>query len=90
MAPTQDDYNRLLTNSIGKVYTFMEACDFMKILDTFPTGNNTISWINARTKQPVAIGYNPKPKTIKKKEDKKTKNDKVKYYDSYTGKPKYK
>ena len=90
MCPTQEDYDRLVLGNIGRVFSLNDAIDFMIMLDQFPTGQNTLGWANAKTGAPVAIGYNIGRSKPKKKDDKKTKNDKVKYYDSRTGKPIYK
>ena len=90
MAPTQDTYNDFINNSRGKVYTLMEACDFMETLDTFPTGNVIIRWVNARTGAPVTIGCAGGHMKPTKKEKVKKPYQMIKYYDKRTGKPKFK
>jgi len=67
MVLSNDDINRIKTESYGKTYTFDEAIEYMKMLDSFPTGDNSVNWVNARTGQPVAIGYNANPQKINKK-----------------------
>lgn len=59
MAPTHETTRDLIRNAQGRVFTFNEAIDFMKLLDTMPTGTgSSLQWVDAKTKKPVAIGYN--------------------------------
>jgi hypothetical protein len=40
-------------------YTFDEAIEAMKVLDTLPGGNSSqLKWVKCNTKKPVVIGYN--------------------------------
>ena len=41
---------------IGKFYTFNEAIEYMKLRDKYPT-TKQIRWVNAKTGEPVSIGY---------------------------------
>ena len=56
MAPTQT-YEELVTAHTGS-YTFDEAIELMKRLDKMPTPKRSITWVDAHTGKPVAIGYN--------------------------------
>jgi len=47
--------NRFLR--VKNTYTFSEAIELMKLRDRYVT-TNTIRWVDARTNQPVSIGYN--------------------------------
>lgn len=53
---TRDDYKNLLNWGKGQTFTLNEACDYMQELDKYGT-NHTINWVNAKTKEPVSIGY---------------------------------
>jgi len=46
-----------ITRQTGKVFTFSEAIEIMKIADKFPTSNADFNWVDAKTKKPVSIGY---------------------------------
>lgn len=41
---------------VKTTYTFNEAIEYMKELDRHPT-TETINWVNAKTGEPVYIGY---------------------------------
>jgi hypothetical protein len=58
MAPTIDTTRQFLFNMRLRDYTFDEAIDAMKVLDTLPGGNsNQINWVRSDTKKRVTIGY---------------------------------
>lgn len=67
MAPSHDTRDNLIRNSSGRVYTLSEACEFMKTLDSMPSGMLDVNWVNANTGQPVAIGYTDGVSNNKKK-----------------------
>jgi hypothetical protein len=59
MAPTIDTTRQFLFNMRLREYTFDEAIEAMKVLDTLPGGNTSqLNWIKSNTKKPVVIGYN--------------------------------
>jgi len=41
---------------IKRTYTLSEACELQKMYDLAGKGD-TFSWVNARTGQPIIIGY---------------------------------
>ena len=48
-----------ITRVFKSSYTISEACDLMRILDKGPTPvRPKISWVDAKTRRPVIIGYN--------------------------------
>ena len=53
---TSDDYKNISNWGNGRMFTLNEACDYMHELDKYVT-NHTIKWVNAKTKEPVSIGY---------------------------------
>ena len=66
MVATQREYNNILANAHGRKFTLLEACEFMEFIDrTFPTGCHQINWVDSETDNPIAIGYNPCPKSFK-------------------------
>lgn len=44
---------------VKTTYTFNEAIEYMKHRDRYPT-RETIQWVNAKTGEPVSIGYTNK------------------------------
>lgn len=57
MAPTHDTAKNLIENAKGRVFTVSEACDFLDVLDSMPTGSYPdIRWVNVKTGTEVAIG----------------------------------
>lgn len=58
MAPTIDTTKQFLYNMRSREYTFDEAIEAMKVLDTLPGGNSSqINWARSDTKKRVTIGY---------------------------------
>jgi hypothetical protein len=58
MAPTTETTRQFLFNMRLREYTFDEAIEAMKVLDTLPNGNsNQINWVRSDTKKRVTIGY---------------------------------
>ena len=59
MAPTIEHTKELIYSARFKTFTLKEACEFIELLSNMPAGIDcNIQWINAKTKEPVAIGYN--------------------------------
>jgi hypothetical protein len=59
MAPTIDTTRDFLFNMRLRNYTFDEAVEAMKVLDSLPGGNsNQINWASTKTSKPITIGYN--------------------------------
>ncbi len=54
---TSDEFITRLSQQ-GKTYTTSEAVEVMKIVDSLPTGNLQLNWVNSKTKKSVIIGYN--------------------------------
>ena len=59
MAPSHDTRDNLIRSAAGRTFTLSEACEFMQTLDSMPTPTfaNDVNWVNAKTGQPVVIGY---------------------------------
>jgi len=59
MAPTIENTKQLIRNASMRTFTLQEACEFMEVLDNMPTGTDyNIQWVDVKTKEPIAIGYN--------------------------------
>jgi hypothetical protein len=70
MAPDVRTTEDFIRASKGMVYTFDEAIEFMKVLDTLPGGSQqNIQWVRVGTNSPVTIGYSGS-NTPQKKKDK--------------------
>lgn len=54
---TTETREEFITRQSGKIFTFSEAIEIMKIADKFPTSNVDFNWVDAKTKKTVAIGY---------------------------------
>ena len=57
MSVTEQQKNEIISSHKHKRFTFGEAIEFMKWMDTMPTTSPIINWVNADTRQPVSIGY---------------------------------
>lgn len=85
MAPTVNTTDDFIMASKGKSFTFEEAIEFLKILDTLPTGSQrSVRWVESETKKPVIIGYTGSD--TQKKKVKKTSPIPPKYYKKYRNK----
>ena len=59
MAPNNNQVRDYVRSNAGRVFSLHEAIEFQKGLDNLPTGTDiNIRWVDAKTKKPVAIGYN--------------------------------
>jgi hypothetical protein len=52
-----DRYNDLINSAYGRTFTHSEAHDFIMLLNECPTSNRTISWVDAKTGDPVHIVF---------------------------------
>ena len=51
-------FHPLDVDRIKTTYTFSEAIEFQKMLDTYPThSTKRLTWVNSKTRKPVSIGY---------------------------------
>ena len=83
MAPIINNTDDFLRSTLlKKHFTLSEAIEIMQILDTMPSGNISIQWINSRTGKPVSIGYTCGSDKEKKKSVKSSPVPKN-YYEKY-------
>lgn len=58
MSITEPTREQIRKRNEGRIFTFNEAIEYVKFIDkNFPTGQNTVNWVNAKTGKRVSIGY---------------------------------
>ena len=57
MVTNENYYEKKIKRSIGKKFTHKEAIEFEREMLNSPTGTNNYTWVDSKTKQPIAFSY---------------------------------
>lgn len=57
MGTNENYYEKKIKRSIGKKFTPKEAIEFEREMLNSPTGTNNYTWVDSKTKQPIAFSY---------------------------------
>ena len=57
MVTNNNYYEKKIKNSIGKKFTQKEAIEFEREMINAPTGSQNYTWVDSKTKQPIAFNY---------------------------------